>query len=177
MLRSILSITVLALALGFVSGNASAAEDTSTLGSNLGSNLGPNPAKAFKGEQCVEPVDVMRREHMNMLKHQRDETLREGIRGNKYGLNECVDCHATKSPEIAGGNIRTVKPFCAECHQFAAVKIDCFECHTGTATGKRMKNLLKPKEQGKNEHGENAMVVGMLEQYLNEKASVQEGGK
>ncbi len=166
MLRSILSIAVMASALMLAAGNVSAAEDTNA----LGSNLGPNPAKAFKGEQCVEPVDVMRREHMNMLKHQRDETLREGIRGNKYSLTECVECHATKSPEIAGGNIRTVKPFCAECHKFAAVKIDCFECHTGTATGTRMRNLLKPKESGKNEHSENAITVGMLENFLDNKA-------
>ena len=166
MLRSILSITVLALALGFASSNASAAEDTNA--------IGPNPAKAFKGEQCVEPADVMRREHMNMLKHQRDETMREGIRGNKYSLTECVECHATKSPKIAGGNIRTVKPFCAECHEFAAVKIDCFECHTGAATGIRMRNLLKPKESGKNEHDKAAITVGMLENFLNNKAK---GGK
>ena len=93
----------------------------------------PKPAKAVKGEQCVAPVDLMRREHMNLLKHQRDETLRDGIRGNKYRLNACIDCHATKSPDVADGKIRTIKPFCAECHEYAAVTIDCFQCHTGTA--------------------------------------------
>lgn len=93
----------------------------------------PNPAKAFKGEQCLEPVDVMRRNHMTFLKHQRDETLREGIRGQKYSLNACIDCHAVKSPDVAGGKIRTIKPFCAECHEYAAVSIDCFQCHTGAA--------------------------------------------
>lgn len=93
----------------------------------------PKPAKAFKGEQCVEPVDLMRREHMNLLKHQRDETLRDGIRGNRYSLNACIDCHATASPEIADGKVRTLQPFCAECHEYAAVTIDCFQCHTGAA--------------------------------------------
>ncbi|MCW8916934.1 MAG: hypothetical protein OQK24_13915 [Magnetovibrio sp.] len=93
----------------------------------------PNPAKAFKGEQCVEPNDVMRRNHFEFLKHQRDETLREGIRGQKYSLNDCVDCHAVKSPDVAGGKVRTLKPFCKECHDYAAVSIDCFACHTGAA--------------------------------------------
>jgi len=93
----------------------------------------PNPAKAFKGEQCVEPTDVMRRNHFEFLKHQRDETLREGIRGNKYSLNECIDCHAVTSPDVAGGKVRTLKPFCAECHSYAAVSIDCFQCHSGAA--------------------------------------------
>ena len=93
----------------------------------------PKPAKAFKGEKCVEPADVMRRNHMTFLQHQRDETLREGIRGQKYSLNACIDCHAVTSPDIAGGKLRTLKPFCAECHEYAAVSVDCFQCHTGAA--------------------------------------------
>jgi len=93
----------------------------------------PHPAKAFKGAQCVEPVDVMRRNHMRFLLHQRDETLREGIRGKKYSLNQCIECHAVASPEVAGGKVRTLKPFCAECHDYAAVSIDCFQCHNGAA--------------------------------------------
>jgi len=91
----------------------------------------PKPAKAFKGEQCVEPVSVMRRNHYEFLKHQRDETLREGIRGKKYSLNQCIDCHAVTSPDVAGGKVRTLKPFCSECHSYAAVSIDCFQCHNG----------------------------------------------
>lgn len=90
----------------------------------------PSPAKAFKGEQCVEPAAVMRREHMVYLQHQRDETVRDGIRGKKYSLKECVACHATASPKIADGSVRTLQPFCAECHAYAAVTIDCFACHT-----------------------------------------------
>ncbi|HEY9162958.1 MAG TPA: hypothetical protein VIN57_00005, partial [Magnetovibrio sp.] len=93
----------------------------------------PNPAKAFKGTECVEPVDSMRRNHMTFLMHQRDETLREGIRGNKYSLNQCIECHAVTSPDVAGGKVRTLKPFCSECHSYAAVSIDCFQCHTGAA--------------------------------------------
>jgi len=100
---------------------------------NAGEVPRPNPAKAFKGTQCVEPVDVMRREHMNFLTHQRDETLREGVRGQKYSLNECIDCHAVTSPDVMDGKVRTLKPFCAECHSYAAVSIDCFQCHTDVA--------------------------------------------
>ncbi len=93
----------------------------------------PTLAKAFKGDKCVEPAGVMRREHMEFLKHQRDETLREGIRGNKYSLQQCVECHAVADPKIAGGKIRTLKPFCAECHSYAAVSLVCFACHNPTA--------------------------------------------
>jgi hypothetical protein len=94
----------------------------------------PNPAKAHIGDQCVEPVDVMRREHMNFLRHQRDETVRSGIRGNKYSLRGCVECHAV--PDTAASGARTVRAFCSECHSYAAVSIDCFECHSNEAESK-----------------------------------------
>ncbi len=104
----------------------------------------PSIAKAYKGDKCVEPADIMRREHMVFLQHQRDETMREGIRGNKYSFNACVDCHATADPKIAGGEIRTLRPFCTGCHQYAAVKPDCFACHNPTApldTSSSFKNV------------------------------------
>ena len=88
----------------------------------------PSPAKAT-GETCVEPADVMRRNHMDFLKQQRDETMRLGIRDGKYGLNGCVECHAAddpKTPEAA----KSIEPFCGECHAYAAVTLDCWSCHT-----------------------------------------------
>lgn len=80
-----------------------------------------------KGGQCVEDPQLMRKIHMNLLKHQRDETVHKGIRGQKYSLAECVDCHAsTKTNSVLGNN----EAFCQGCHVYAAVKLDCFECHT-----------------------------------------------
>jgi len=88
----------------------------------------PNPVKAFKGDKCVEPADVMRREHMDFLKHQRIETVHEGVRGKKYSLRGCIDCHAV--PDEQAGGKRTARAFCSDCHKYAAVNIDCFQCHT-----------------------------------------------
>lgn len=80
-----------------------------------------------KGGQCVEDPQLMRKIHMNLLKHQRDETMHRGIRGQKYSLAECVDCHASKTTNsVLGSN----EAFCQGCHVYAAVKLDCFECHT-----------------------------------------------
>ncbi len=91
----------------------------------------PNPAKAYKGKQCVEPVETMRRYHMDYLMHQRDETVQQGIRGKKYSLTKCIECHATKAAGVGGKDApRTIEPFCANCHKYAAVTIDCFQCHT-----------------------------------------------
>ncbi len=72
----------------------------------------------------------MRRTHMDMLKHQRDRTVHQGIRGEKVRLNGCIDCHAGSGTGAAAGSV-TGKPqaFCEGCHQYAAVKLDCFECH------------------------------------------------
>lgn len=128
----------------------------------------PSPAKAFKGEQCVEPADVMRRDHMEFLKHQRDETLREGIRGQKYSLNACIDCHAVKSPDVAGGKVRTLKPFCAECHSYAAVSIDCFQCHTGAAVPGIGKQSALPTNHDQLKKDE--ALLALLKGHLNKGA-------
>ena len=75
--------------------------------------------------QCVAPVEEMRKNHMVMLKHTRDRTLRQGIRGEKASLNGCIDCHASK----ATGTVLGKEGFCQECHTYAAVKLDCWDCH------------------------------------------------
>jgi len=87
----------------------------------------PKPPKAAKGTECVEPVADMRRNHMIYLEHERDETVHKGIRGRKHSLKGCVECHAVPDPAAKGA--ATVRPFCAECHRYAAVRIDCFGCH------------------------------------------------
>ncbi len=80
-----------------------------------------------KGGQCVEDPHFMRTNHMKLIIHQRDETVRKGIRGSKYSLANCVDCHASKENNSVLGSNRN---FCQGCHAYAAVKIDCFECHS-----------------------------------------------
>lgn len=75
--------------------------------------------------ECIAPTEEMRRNHMSMLKHQRDRTMREGIRGEKASLNECINCHASKST----GSVLGKGGFCQECHSYAAVKLDCWDCH------------------------------------------------
>jgi hypothetical protein len=82
--------------------------------------------KIEKGEQCVAPTEEMRRDHMNMLLHQRDRTLRQGIRESRFSLKNCVDCHAGRDT----GSVLGKEGFCSSCHAYAAVSMDCFECHT-----------------------------------------------
>ena len=88
--------------------------------------LGPK-LDVGKGGQCVDDPKVMRKNHMNMIVHQRDDTLRLGIRGGKYSLAQCVNCHASKKDNSVLGDSTH---FCQGCHEYAAVKPDCFECHS-----------------------------------------------
>lgn len=82
--------------------------------------------------QCVAPPAEMRRNHMEMLKHQRDRTMRAGVRGEAHSLNACIECHATKTT----GTVLGEGGFCQSCHSYAAVKLDCFECHQPNAARK-----------------------------------------
>jgi len=88
------------------------------------------PARHFSDTQeCVEPEDEMKRNHMDYILHQRDETVHKGIRTRQYALEECINCHASKGDD--GEYIRVEDPrhFCAGCHIYASVSIDCFQCH------------------------------------------------
>ena len=85
-----------------------------------------------KGEKCVEPTDIMRREHMDFILHQRDETMHRGIRGAKHSLKDCIDCHAGYDDSGKPLPINQEGQFCESCHTYAAVSIDCFSCHRTT---------------------------------------------
>ena len=117
--------------------------------------VSPTPTFAHKGEahpqrtpvpnmvtenegKCIAPPEEMRRNHMEMLKHQRDRTMRQGIRGEPASLNACIECHASKKT----GSVLGKGDFCESCHAYAAVKLDCFECHQPKARFKA--SVMKP---------------------------------
>lgn len=118
--RRVSRMGVLVLAAGWLlAGVAHAAEPPS--------GRVPKPViEAARGGQCVEDPATMRRDHMKFLKHQRDETVHGGVRGAKHSLKACIECHASQATQSVAA---TKTNFCVSCHSFAAVKIDCFECH------------------------------------------------
>lgn len=81
-----------------------------------------------KGGQCVKDPQWMRKNHMHLLKHQRDEALRKGIRDPQISLKNCIECHASTRDDSV---IAREDSFCVGCHKYEAVKLDCFECHSG----------------------------------------------
>jgi [DsrC]-trisulfide reductase subunit J len=87
----------------------------------------PKPAIVIESrEHCVAPPEQIRREHPDMLRHQRNLTVHLGERGMKFSLNHCIACHADRR---TGSVIGSDHAFCQGCHSYAAVHIDCFDCH------------------------------------------------
>lgn len=89
----------------------------------------PAPAKGA-GEACVADTDFMRRYHMKTLTHQRDDTVHDGIRTERFSLKGCIECHAVKGDDAKPVDVTDARHFCRSCHDYAAVRVDCFECHS-----------------------------------------------
>ena len=86
-------------------------------------------SKAAQLDSCVEPTDFMRRNHMEVIKHQRDDTVHNGIRSTKHSLAGCIECHVSYAPENTPVPVNAKGQFCIACHEFAAVGMNCFGCH------------------------------------------------
>ena len=88
----------------------------------------PEAQERFSDTQgCVEPVEEMRKNHMEYILHQRDETVHRGIRTTQYSLDQCINCHVSDAPDAP--RFSSEEHFCNSCHSYAAVRIDCFQCH------------------------------------------------
>ena len=86
-------------------------------------------SQAAQLESCVEPTDFMRRNHMEVIKHQRDETVHNGIRSTKHSLAGCIECHVSAGTDNQPVPVNDEGQFCNACHDFAAVGMNCFGCH------------------------------------------------
>lgn len=118
-------LAILAAALGL--GTAAQAE-------GVGDFVLPG-SKAAKVENCVEPTEYMRRNHFELIRHQRDETVYGGIRGTDHSLAGCVSCHVGYDDSGAPVEINTEGQFCNSCHHYAAVEMNCFDCHATVPKG------------------------------------------
>lgn len=100
-----------------------------------------------KGEQCVEKTDDMRRNHMKYLNHHRDKTMHEGIRTKQHSLKNCIECHATPN-EKGERSVLGKDNFCQSCHTYAAVQVDCFQCHSSKPAGNAAMHPIVPAQSG-----------------------------
>ena len=114
--------------------------------------------RVSEAQGCVEPVEEMRKNHMEYILDQRDETVHKGIRTRQYSLEECINCHVSDAPDAAryGGT----EHFCSSCHTYASVQIDCFQCHADRPAKTSGHNSLAPgimHLHGKSVIGEDAL--------------------
>lgn len=111
--------------------------------------IAPELAKAKKNYNeetlCVKPVEDMRKNHMHYILHQRDETMRDGIRTEQFSLDECIECHNAPGSDGKVASSKSDKHFCSTCHTFAAVKIDCFTCHADKPQNTQYRHSLSGK--------------------------------
>ncbi len=122
-----------------------------------------------KGDKCVAPTDWMRRFHMTALNHKRDDTVHDGIRTPQFSLKACIDCHAVSGADGKAVTVKDERHFCRSCHDYAAVKVDCFECHASRPEGAGDKKGADSGHHGTHEgtgHAELARLGAALGQYL-----------
>lgn len=93
---------------------------------------------------CVEPTDEMRKNHMNYILHERDETVHEGIRGTRHSLAKCINCHVPPRSGSQKVRVDSEEHFCSSCHTYAAVNIDCFQCHSDQPTPMSQRSEIAP---------------------------------
>jgi hypothetical protein len=96
---------------------------------NAARGRGTAPPKLAVGtteKDCVLPVAEMRAAHMQVLDDWRTRVVRGGehvtrtSQGREVRMSltgTCLGCHAQKTE------------FCDKCHDYAAVKLACFDCH------------------------------------------------
>jgi predicted CXXCH cytochrome family protein len=89
----------------------------------------------------VRPKDFMRRNHMELIKHQRDLTVRQGIRATSDSLAACIACHVKHDAAGKPIPVNAEGQFCNRCHEYLAVQPDCFGCHSTVPEGPQPANL------------------------------------
>lgn len=143
MIKYSLITLILGLLLGACSPGmaADAGMDESPLGPYI-----PKAQRRFSEAQgCVEPTAEMRANHMEYILHQRDATMHEGIRTEQHSLHECINCHVSDAADAP--RIDSEKHFCNSCHTYAAVNIDCFQCHADRPVKTRFESRLNDGSQ------------------------------
>jgi hypothetical protein len=104
----------------------------------------PSLALPTNAERCVEAN--MRAVHMQVIDEWRDAVVRDGVT-DKYESTDfpgelyersltktcLMQCHATAKVDtnlVADGQAMSVQQrFCNECHQYANVRPNCWDCH------------------------------------------------
>jgi hypothetical protein len=90
----------------------------------------PAPVAREGATQCIRDTAWMRRHHMELLMHSRDDVVHRGIRKPEETLPGCMNCHLTRLADGSYPSVSSPEFFCNSCHIQVGVKTDCFSCHS-----------------------------------------------
>ena len=99
-------------------------------------NLNTPALQQLTDKQCVESPEFMRANHMQLLNQWREESVRNGqsvyinSQGKSFEISlqdTCLKCHSTEAEKASTSNASP--QFCASCHDYSAVKPNCWTCH------------------------------------------------
>ena len=85
-------------------------------------------------KSCVRDTAFMRRNHMELIQHARIDTVRKGVRGLDGSISECIACHVNKDDKGVDIPVNQEGQFCAACHEYVGVALDCYQCHATVPT-------------------------------------------
>ncbi len=101
------------------------------------------PVIAQAPGHCVLKTSVMRRTHMMLLRAVREEIVRHDARDTRFRLTHCVACHAQRTSTGRVLPVNAPGQFCASCHAYVGVRLDCFACHAAVPAQRGLSAPLK----------------------------------
>ena len=101
------------------------------LGAVWATHPGPVPMPVIPRApgHCVLPTATIRRTHMMLLRAVREEIVRHDARDTRFRITHCVACHVEHTASGRPIPVNAPGQFCATCHTYVGVHIDCFACH------------------------------------------------
>jgi len=106
----------------------------------------PDFSKLARAHKAADPT-VMIRSHPNFLMNYRSVVVYRGARQEGDNIEKCVTCHVVKGADGLPVGFEDPKHFCRECHNKAAVSIDCFECHNSNPTAPPKTTSIDPRQR------------------------------
>jgi hypothetical protein len=136
-------------------------------------------SKAANLSSCVRPTEVMRRNHMELILHQRHVTVHEGVRATKYSLAGCVDCHVSYDEKQQPVPVYAEGQFCRTCHDLAAVDLTCFGCHATVPayTDAEAEDEVRGQQAGRNGDSSPGPLAATLERGIDVAGAQGNGGR
>ncbi len=95
------------------------------------------------GKPHPEGNEFIRINHMDLLRHDRDLVVKEGIRNIDNSLAQCVTCHVVRDENNEPVTYESEEYFCRVCHDYVAVKLDCFTCHNSVPSAEVSISLFR----------------------------------